>query len=181
MIGPRLLQSLAALAALASGQCALAQDAACLSEQEVVSLVSFALPTVMDSTIKTCGPQLSPQGYFGGQGPALVARFAANKAASWPGAKAAFLKLAAKQDSGTRDMIAKLPDSALQPFAEGIVAQLVTSKIKPDRCKVIERGVSLIAPLPPQNTAELIAFVIVLADKAGADKGSKLPICPARS
>ncbi|WP_295526872.1 hypothetical protein [Novosphingobium sp. Chol11] len=181
MIAKRLLPSFAALAALAAGQCALAQDAACLSEQEVVSLVSFALPTVMESTIKTCRPQLSPQGYFGGQGPALVARFAAGKPANWPGAKAAFLKLGASKDAETRDVIAKLPDSALQPFAEGLVAQLVASKIKPDRCKAIERGVSLIAPLPPQNTAELIAFVIVLADKAGADKASKFSICPSRS
>ncbi len=177
----RLLSGLAAIAALAAGQCANAQDAACLSEQEVVSLVGYALPAVVDSTIKTCQPQLSPQGYFAVEGPALVARFAANKPASWPGARAAFLKLGTSRDAATRDMLAKLPDSALQPFAEGIVAQLVTSRIKPDRCKAIERGVSLIAPLPAKSTAELIAFVVVLADKAGADKASKLPICPARS
>jgi len=181
MNGQRVLSSLAALAALASGQSALAQDAACLSEQEVVNLIGYALPTVVESTIKTCQPRLSPQGYFGTQGAGLVLRFSANKPANWPGARAAFLKLGASKDPATRDMIAKLPDSALQPFAEGIVAQLVTSKIKPDRCAVIERGVSLVAPLPPQNTAELIAFVVVLADKGGLDKKSALPLCPARS
>jgi hypothetical protein len=181
MIEQRLFSSLAALAALGCGQSGMAQSVPCLSEQEVVSLVGFSLPTVVDSTIKTCQPRLSSQGYFGTQGAALVARFAANKPATWPSAKAAFIKLGASKDPATRDMIAKLPDSALQPFAEGIVAQLVASKIKPDRCAVIERGVSLVAPLPPQNTAELIAFVIVLADKAGADKASKFPICPARS
>ena len=181
MIGQRLFSSLAALSAITVGQAASAQDAACLSEQEVVSLVGFALPTVMDSTIKTCRPQLSPQGYFSAQGAALVARLAANKPTTWPGAKAAFLKLGGTKDAPTRDLIAKLPDTALQPFAESIVAQMVTTRIKPDRCVAIERGVRLIAPLSPQNAAELIAFVIVLTDKARPDKKANLPICAARS
>jgi len=40
-------------------------------------------------------------------------------------------------------------------------------------------------PLPPENTAELVTFVLVLADKpkvrgaVGASKKSDLPICPA--
>ena len=186
MIGQRLFPTLAALGAIIVAQTASAQDAVCLSEQEVVSLVAFALPTVMDSTIKTCRPQLSPQGYFSAQGSALIARLASNKPATWPSAKSAFLKLGGTKDTATRDLIAKLPDSALQPFAEGIVAQLVTSRIKPDSCVAIERGVRLIAPLPPQTTAELIAFVIVLTDKSGAgnvgpSKKANLPFCTMRS
>ena len=49
-----------------------AQEPACLSEREVTSLVTYALPVVMDSAIKTCRPTLSPQGYFATQGSGLV-------------------------------------------------------------------------------------------------------------
>jgi hypothetical protein len=49
----------------------------------------------------------------------------------------------------------------------------------------IERATRLLAPLPPENTAELVTFILVLADKpnvrgaVGATKKSDLPICPA--
>jgi hypothetical protein len=170
---------------MACGQAAAAQDAACLSEHEVTSLVTYALPVVMGSAIKTCGPQLSSQGYFATQGPALVQRYAARKPSAWPEAKAALLKIGGK-DKKMNDMVAGLSDEALQPFAEGMVAQLVAKGIKPGQCVAIERGARLLSPLPPENTAELLSFVIVLATRpkagapAGAERKSDLPICPAK-
>lgn len=174
----------AALASLAASEVAAAQEPACLSEREVTSLVTYALPVVMNSTMKTCSPQLSPQGYFATQGPGLVQRYAARKSAAWPDAKAALIKLGGNDDK-MKDIVANLSDEALQPFAEGIVAAMVAKGIKPGQCKAIERGVRLLAPLPPENTAELVTFVLVLADKpkvrgaVGASKKSDLPICPA--
>lgn len=174
----------AALAALGTTEVAAAQDPACLSEREVTSLVTYALPVVMNSTMKTCSPQLSPQGYFATQGSGLVQRYAARKSAAWPEAKAALIKLGGNDDK-MKDIVANLSDEALQPFAEGIVSAMVTKGIKPGQCKAIERGVRLLSPLPPENTAELVTFILVLADKpkvrgaVGASKKSDLPICPA--
>jgi hypothetical protein len=74
-----------------------------------------------------------------------------------------------------------LPDSALQPFAEGMVAQLVQDGIKPGQCVAIERATRLLAPLPPENTSELISFVITLADKPKPGKKASLPICTTRN
>lgn len=159
---------------------ALAQD--CLTEHEVTSLVTFALPTVMNSAITTCQPQLSSNGYFATQGRSLVARYAVGKAAAWPTAKAALFKLGgSKGDAQTRDLLAKMPDEALQPFAEGLVGQMVGSGIKPDQCVAIERGARLLAPLPPENTAELITFILSVADKPKPGKTPKLSICPAQN
>jgi hypothetical protein len=123
----RIAATLVAGAALVlQSQAALAQN--CLTEREVTGLVTFALPTVMNSAITTCQPQLSPNGYFATQGRSLVARYAAGKAAAWPTAKAALFKLGGdKGDAQTRDLLAKMPDEALQPFAEGMVGQLVGS------------------------------------------------------
>lgn len=170
----------AALVSLGTAEVAAAQDPACLSEREVTSLVTYALPVVMNSTMKACGPQLSPQGYFATQGSSLVQRYAARKGAAWPEAKAALIKLGGNDDK-MKDVVANLSDEALQPFAEGIVSAMVAKGIKPGQCKAIERGVRLLSPLPPENTAELVTFILVLADKPkpGSTKKSDLPICPA--
>ncbi len=169
----------AALAALGTAQAAAAQDPACLSEREVTSLVTYALPVVMNSTIKTCSPQLSPQGYFATQGTDLVQRYAARKSAAWPEAKSALIKLGGN-DNKMNDIVTTLSDEALQPFAEGLVSAMVTKGLKPGQCKAIERGVRLLSPLPPENTAELVTFILLLTEqpKPGSAKKSDLPICP---
>ncbi|WP_421847044.1 hypothetical protein [Novosphingobium sp.] len=170
----------AALASLGMAEVAVAQEPACLTEHEVTSLVTYALPVVMDGAMKTCRPQLSPQGYFATQGSSLVQRYAALKGAAWPEARAAMLKLGGN-DAKLKDVVSNLSDEALQPFAEGLVSAVVTKGIKPDQCKAIERATRLLSPLPPENTAELVTFILVVADKpkAGSAKKSDLPICPA--
>lgn len=180
MRSARSLSAFAAIAAMLSGEAAQAQlqTGPCLSEQEVGSLVTYALPVVMDSAMKACAPRLSPQGYFATQGTALVQRYTARKPGAWPQAKAALLKLGDSDKSDKMgDMITKLPDSALQPFAEGMVAQMVAEGIKPDQCTAIERATRLLSPLPPENTADLLTFVIVMADKPKPGKKAKLPLC----
>jgi len=163
---------------------AAAQAPACLSEREVTSLVTYALPVVINGAMKTCRPALAPDGWFATQGPSLVQRYAARKGAAWPEAKAALIKLGGN-DARMKDMVASLSDEALQPFAEGMVAALVTKGIKPGQCKAIERATRLLSPLPPENTAEIVTFILVLADKpkvrgaVGAPQKSDLPICPA--
>lgn len=171
------IAGLAALSAVASAQAAAAQD--CLTQPELTGIVTFALPVVMDGAMKACRPALSPQGYFATQGPALVQRYAARKQEAWPTAKAAILKIGDARDAKMKDMVANLPDSALQPFAEGMVAQMVTEGIKPDQCVAIERATRLLSPLPPENTAELLTFIVGIADRPKAGKKATLNLCPA--
>lgn len=176
----RSIAAFAALAGLFAGSAAQAQQAGCLTEAELSSLVTYALPVVMDSAMATCRPALSPKGYFATQGPALVQAYAARKQAAWPAAKGALMKIGG-QDTKMKDMVTRLPDSALQPFAEGMVAQMVSDGLKSDQCVAIERATRLLAPLPPENTADLITFVIILADKPKAGKKIDLPLCPVKS
>ena len=83
---------------LALTQAQVAQAADCLSEPEVNGLISFALPSVLDGTIKACKPHLAADGYFATRGGEFVARYAARKG-NWPIAKAAFLKLGTSGDA----------------------------------------------------------------------------------
>lgn len=151
----------------------------CLTQVELTGMVTYALPVVMDGAMKACRPTLSPAGYFATQGPSLLQRYAARKQQAWPVAKTAILKIGDQKDASMKQMIANLPDSALQPFAEGMVAQMVTEGIKPDQCVAIERATRLLSPLPPENTAELLTFIVGLADKPKPGKKSALPLCPA--
>jgi hypothetical protein len=174
------IAGIAALTGLFASTAAHAQQAGCLTESELNSLVTYSLPVVMDSAMKTCRPALSPKGYFATQGSSLVQSYAARKDAAWPAAKGALMKIGG-QDPKMKDMVSRLPDSALQPFAEGMVAQMVSDGLKTDQCAAIERATRLLAPLPPENTADLITFVIIMADKPKAGRTTNLPLCPVKS
>lgn len=181
MILSRKVLVLATIAALAQGQ--LAHAAAnidgCLSEAEVTGLVGYALPSVIDGAMKACKPHLSSSGFFATRGSAFAGQYAARRNANWPVAKNAFLKLGGTKDAKLNDTLKALPDNALQPFVEAMVSEMVGGEIKPDQCTAIERGVRILSPLPAENTAELITFVVVLADKPKNGKPSSLPICKA--
>lgn len=169
-----------ALIALAQAQVAhAAANNACLSEAEVGGMISYALPSVLDGAMKACKPHLSSSGFFATRGSAFAGQYAARKDASWPIAKNAFLKLGDTKDASLNNTLKALPDSALQPFVEAMVSEMVGGEIKPDQCTAIERGVRILSPLPAENTAELITFVVVLADKPKNGKPSSLPICKA--
>lgn len=168
---------MAAAACVALFQVQAAQAQQCLTEREMSGLAAFALPSVMSGTMKTCRPHLAAGGFFAAEGESLLQRYAAGKAAAWPAARAAFLKLGGKQGD-MQDTIARLPDEALQPFAEAIVADMVGTSIKPAQCGTIERAARLLAPLPPENTAQLIAFIVAAVNKPKPGKKADIPICP---
>lgn len=174
----RISRIIAALAAFGAVLQAQAAAQACVTERELTSLVTFALPGLMDSTIKTCQPHLAANGFFATQGPTLLTRYAGGRNAAWPVAKAAMMKLGGDKDVQTMDMVRSLPDQALQPFAEAMIAQVVSKNIKSDQCVAIERGARLLAPLPPENTAELITFIVSIVDKPKPGKKADLSLCP---
>lgn len=174
----RVIVGMTAFGAVLQAQVAVAQS--CLTERELTGLVTFALPSLMDSTIKTCRPHLAAGGFFAIQGPSLLTRYAAGKETAWPLAKGALMKLGTDKDAQTMDMVRNLPDNALQPFAEAMIAKMVAGKIKSDQCVAIERGARLLAPLPPENTAELITFIVSVVDKPKPGKKADLSLCPAK-
>ena len=151
---------------------AVAQTAApsCLSPGDVRALTTFAMPSVLNGLIANCGPQVGPRSFLMTQGNSLVAAYSTRKQAAWPAARKAFFRLADNGKPGDKDMaetVAKLPDSALQPFVEGMIGTMIGSKLKPGQCVIADKLLRLLAPLPPENATELIATIFELAD---ADK-----------
>jgi len=164
--------TLAAVTVLALPAQAVAQSASpqCLAPGEVRALTTFAMPSVLTGLITNCGPTLGTSSFMATRGQNLVTSYAAGKDAAWPSARKAFFRLADSGKPGDKDManaVAKMPDAALQPFVEGMIASMIGAKLKPGQCVMADKLMRLLAPLPPENTAELVSTIVELVD---ADK-----------
>ncbi len=175
----RITPIIAALTAVALPTAAIAQgNGACLTPNEAQSLLSVALPDIVTSMVEKCGPTLPASAYLNRSSTDLIARYRTSANASWPAAKRAIGKLA----GGDTGMLASLPDEALKGFFTAGISTAVAKDIKPDSCSSIDRGIKALAPLPPENTADLIGLLIEMDSKRkGAGGKGKAPfnICPA--
>jgi hypothetical protein len=147
----------------------------CLTPAEATSLTAYALPALISGTTKRCAPSLAPSAFLRKGGTELATRYAARKAQNWPAAKAAFLKIGGKDDAST--LLASLPDPSLQQMLDAIIEGMVAQEIPTERCSSIDRVIGLLAPLPAQNTAELIGVLLGFSSKTGGAKAGSFSIC----
>lgn len=151
----------------------------CLTPAEFTAITTYTLPSVIRGTARRCTTQLGAQAFLPRSGSALAERYAADRARAWPDAKAAFLKLSASAGAEANGLIRGLPDASMQPMLDALMEGLVSQRVPLDRCGAIDRVVRLLAPLPPENTAELIAVTVGLGSKAGGGKFGNITLCPA--
>lgn len=169
----------AATALLAFPGVAQAAEPPCLTVREFTALATYGLPSVISGVTQRCAPSLPAGAWLPRNGAPLASRYAAAKPAAWPGARAAFMKLGASGNSDTAAMFRKLPDTSLQPMVDGLIEGLIGQQIAPEKCATIDRVVRLLSPLPPENTAELIALAAGLGSEKGGKTANKLKLCPA--
>ncbi|VWX51599.1 hypothetical protein [Novosphingobium sp. 9U] len=157
-----------------------AQAAApCLTPAEASSLAAYALPAAISGTTKRCAPTLSPTAFLRRGGAELANRYGARKAQNWPMAKTAFFKIGGAGKDQSSELLRQLPDPSLQQMLDAIIEGMVAQEIPTEKCGDIDRIVGLLAPLPAQNTADLIAVVLGLAGKSGKAQTDKFSICKA--
>ena len=72
-------------------------------------------------------------------------------------------------------MFASLPDEAVRPMVDAMIAQKVGDSVKPSHCANVERGMQLASVMNPRDSGAMIAFVMAVA------KPKNPPICPAAS
>ncbi len=164
-----------ALLLVASGT-AQAAGPPCLTKGEFSSLAGYALPSVIAGTAKRCSLTLDGKAFLSTDGAKLAQRYSARKAQSWPGAKAAFVKLSSEKPE-TKNVFAKLSDDSLREMLDVILEGMVSQEIPLEKCQTIDQFVRLLAPLPPENTAELIALTVGLATDSKPAKVGKLNLC----
>jgi hypothetical protein len=163
----------AILAFLGSPAMAAAQTkSACVTDTEARALFAYMMPEALDGVMKTCKPTLSPTSYLATRGDETVIRYRAAAASSWTAARGAFLKVAGEKDEG--EIIAKMSDAALKPFVSEAFAGVVAKDVKASDCPKIDRFVAALAPMAPENVAELIAALVGLV---GGKEKEDLNLC----
>jgi hypothetical protein len=150
-------------------QIASAAQPVCLGKAEARSLLTYALPQVINGTRKRCETVLPADAYLRQHGGALAERYGAQKARYWPEAKAAFLKLSSAKDPQLGQFARNLPDESMQPLVDLAVEGMISQSIRPESCNEIDLAIDLLSPLPPENTAGLIALFV----EAGAEAGRR--------
>jgi hypothetical protein len=153
-----------------------AQEAPCITPGQAASLAGYALPSVISGTSKRCDTNLSAKSFLKTNGPDLAKRYATRKAQTWPEAKAAFLAMSKGKDDASK-IFSQLPDSSLREMVDVVLEGMIAQEIPLTECGKIDNFVRLLAPLPPENTAELVALMIGMATADKASKPGKLAIC----
>jgi hypothetical protein len=157
------IAAIAALVALALP--AAAQARPDLSPEATQAAVRYALPHLLAGVRSSCGPKLSQSGYLAKNGAALFDRFAYGSEAAWPAARDALMALGGEKNADMAKMLGQMPDAALKPFVDATISSMVATKLKVEDCDEIERGLELLAPLPPENIAGLAGFLLEMADR----------------
>jgi hypothetical protein len=156
-----------------------AAEPPCLTAAEFSGVASYGLPSVISGAALRCSATLPANSYLRSNSSQLAARYATGKPAAWPVAKGVFLKMSASTDGAASEAIARMPDPSLQTMFDAMIEGMVSQQIPTGRCTTIDSLVRLLAPLPPQNMAELIAIAAGLGAKSGKAKAGPFSICPA--
>lgn len=156
-----------ALLALLPGIAA-AAEATCLTRQEATALIAYGLPEAITGTVASCAPVLPADSFLRRQGPGLAARYAGQKDKYWPQARPAFLKALNAGGGDSAGLTRNLPEQTQRQLADVFVEGLVSQRIVPASCGKLDLAIDLLSPLPPENTAGLIALSIELASKSEA-------------
>ncbi|MEZ5692282.1 MAG: hypothetical protein R3D99_00210 [Altererythrobacter sp.] len=175
----RTILTLAASTLLAMPGIAQAAEPACLTKGEFSALAAYAMPSVIEGSTKRCSPSLGPDAYLTKNGTPLAKRYAARKDASWPQAKTAFFKFSQKKGDKSAEFMRQLPDDSLKQIVDTVLEGMTSQEIPLEDCGTIDEFARLIAPLPAQNTAELLTLLVGLTSKPGTGAMGKLAICKA--
>ena len=156
------------LAAFAATPSAQAQDITDVSEEEFSALVRFALPAAFPRVQSVCSRVLPADSYMFANGDELQARFDEASVGSFAGARDVIVKLGASENPGLADMITQMPPEVLEPFMAEIIAGKLAQELKPDICEPANRVMELLDPLPAQNLADLVGYLVIFV--ANEDK-----------
>lgn len=164
--------ALCAVLCLAQPQIAMAQD--CVRQADVVDATIYSMPILYDAYTSKCAGEFSETGFIASRGQSFIAPYAAQQDQRWAGAARLLGQFASSGSGGGAgaDIFTALPEEAMRPFVDGIIALKIGEEIKLKDCGKIERTAELLSPLPPENVGGFLALLIDFA-------GVKDPeICP---
>ncbi|MEE4199378.1 hypothetical protein [Erythrobacter sp.] len=156
------------LAALSLPATAMAQDQRCIPQAQSEAVVAYLLPDMLESAGDRCARQLGRDAYLSTNAGNLADRLQPLAERSWPEAK-----------RGLENAFASpLPDDPnILAFGRKAIADGITKDLDQAACGVVSDLTRELAPLPPQNFANVFALFLRLGINGSPD--SELRICEA--
>ena len=152
---------------------AAAAEKPCIMPDEAAGLMLMLAPDALKAVGTACAQALPQTALVRQTSGPFLDKYQAAANASWPKAKLAIVKIMNDKDS-------PLDPEILRPVIAAMILPAIKKGIKAKDCATIDHIVSLLAPLPPDNAAELFVSLIELkkADEKPEAK-SDFNICPA--
>lgn len=170
--------TIAATAAMfAQPALAQAQAAQCIAPEDMTAATIYAMPLIVESVQQTCRSRLSPSGFLAKSGARFAQPYRALQARNWAATSRVLAAYTGSSELGRMtgqsnmgdlsSLFRNQPPELVRPFVDASIRTLVGSKIRSEDCGRIERGIELIAPLPPANAGGIISLMIELAEPEG--------------
>ena len=161
LAAPALLSALALMASPAQAQ-AQVND---LDPETISAVARYALPSAFDGYMERCSASLDRSGYANSNARSLRAKFSNGVDRAWPEARQAMLRIASREAGDMGSLFDLMSDDDLRPFIDGMIENLVSQEIKQDECRDIERGLEILDPLPADNVARLVGFLVEMGQR----------------
>lgn len=165
---PALIAALLACTA-ASAQAALP----CIPAPEAAAVVSALAPDALRAVGTACATSLPPTALVRQTDGPLLDGYQAEADRAWPLAVGAIGRLLGP------DAAQFTQSTMLRPMVATLLIPLIVAKVKPKDCAAVDRIVTLLAPLPPRNAAQLAVTLLQLSRAAKPNARDPLTICPA--
>ena len=145
----------------------------CVPPDEAAALMLTLAPDAVRAVGTACAQALPATALIRQTSGPFLDKYQAEADASWPKAKLAIAKIAGGKES-------PLDPDAMRPVISAFILAAITKGVKTKDCVAIDHIVSLLAPLPARNTAELLVTILELKTaKEKPGPKSDMPICPA--
>lgn len=147
----------------------------CVTPAEAEGLALVAMPDIIRETGRVCATALPATSLVRRGDSTFLARYQAEADRAWPSVKATIAKV-------TDPSVSLLLDSDFaRPMLSSLLVPQLVGRIAVSDCGTIDRLVTLLAPLPPRNTAGIVVTTLAYL-KAEKAKGRNvavpdLPLC----
>ena len=146
-----------------------------MTRAQMADLIMAAAPAALDSVRQQCAGKLAPNSPLrDSAGPMTVAYETAAKSA-WPRAKDALL--AATASKATPEERKRIGSAMAPAFLGTLMSPLIAKVLTPEACPTVDHVMTLLAPLPPTNFAQLVVMLAELGQKKNPDDNSPLHLC----
>ncbi|MBS0253937.1 MAG: hypothetical protein JSS36_01680 [Proteobacteria bacterium] len=159
-------------------QPALAAPAKCISSADLRAGAHFIMPILIDGIATKCAPALGSGSYLVSKGPDLAKRYEA-----LPGDDSVVTSLIARLDN--KGEMAGMTPAEARVFLKIGLFKAMGKDLTADICTKVDKVLSLVDPMPAENTVGLVEFFLREEDANKARRAARLgkpfeaKMCPA--